>query len=82
MPVGRPFEFPVPEDRTINHPHTILESREILGLYNQGNNTNAQRVVESVQIWLEEEAKKIGWETVIFVEGQAILGLTSLHYGN
>lgn len=80
--MARPFELPVPEDRSINNPHTMLESREILGLYNQSTGLDAKRVVESVKEWLEKEAKSIGWETVIFAEGSVILGLTSLKYGN
>lgn len=80
--MARHFEFPVPEDRSINKPHTTLESREILGLYNQRHDADAKRIGDSVKNWLEQEAKSLGWETVTVSEGVAILGVNSLRYGD
>ena len=84
MTQGRPFEFAVPEDMSINKPSTLVESHEIIGLYNQAHspNNHAKKVSESVKTWFDSEAKTLGWETIDFVDSRAILGLTSLRYGN
>lgn len=72
---GRPFEFPDPNDRSVNEPHEKLERREILGLYNQANpEVEAKNVSESVKQWLIAEGKTRGFSTVQFIENTAILG--------
>ncbi|WP_156500052.1 hypothetical protein [Ectothiorhodospira sp. BSL-9] len=67
MTQGRPFEFPDPNDRSVNNPHVIVERNAILGLYNQANPSNqASNVSESVRKWFEQEAMARGWAKVMF----------------
>ena len=72
---GRPFEFPDPNDRSVNEPHEKLERREILGLSNQANpGADAKNVSDTVKTWLTDEGKRRGFNSVQFVESTAILG--------
>lgn len=72
---GRPFEFPDPNDRSVNEPHIMLERREMIGLHNQANpGAEAKNVSDTVKTWLEREAKSRGFNTVAFVGNTAILG--------
>ena len=72
---GRPFEFPDPNDRSVNEPHVKLERREILGLYNQANpDADAKNVSDTVKSWLVDEGKRQGFSSIQFVESTAILG--------
>lgn len=67
MTQGRPYEFPDPNDRSVNNPHVIVERDAILGLYNQANSTKpASNVSETVRNWFEQEAKIRGWSNVMF----------------
>lgn len=67
MSQGRPFEFPDPNDRSVNSPHVIVERNAILGLFNQANPSNpASNVSETVRKWFEQEALARGWTRVMF----------------
>ena len=73
--MGRPFEFPDPNDRSVNEPHVKLERREVLGLYNQTNSEiEAKRVSETVKNWIIEEGKARGFSAIDFIGNTAILG--------
>lgn len=70
----RPFELPDPNDRSVNEPTAIMSSRQVLGYYNQQNpEEKKERVVDSVKIFIESQAKDAGWDKVEFSGSQAIL---------
>jgi hypothetical protein len=72
---GRPYEFPSPNDRSVNNPHTTVERDHILGLYNQSHpNDQAKNLSDTVRNWFRQEADSLGWKTVSFVDDIAILG--------
>lgn len=74
---GRPYEFPDPNDRSVNEPSTIAERDAVLGLYNQANPGNSyQAVSDTVRQWFKEAAKKNGWTSVEFIDQKAVLTAT------
>ena len=74
MQKGRPVEFPDPNDRSANKPHTFVERDDVLSIYNQEHPGNkARNVSESVKSWFEEEALKLEWSSVTFVDSNAVL---------
>ena len=74
MTIGRPFEFPNPDDRSVNEPHVIVERPQILGLYNQAHpGEDAKKVSETVKNWFIAEALKLRWNSAKFVDSYAVL---------
>ncbi len=72
--MSRPFVMPDPKDRSVNEPSVVVGPNQILGYYNQLNkNARKERVVESVQQWYVEEAKRVGWSDARFSGNQCIL---------
>lgn len=69
------YIFPDPNDMSKNNPCTIMDNKRVLGLYNQGHpdEEDMQKVMDKVQNWITEEAKKQGWDEVKFAGGQCIL---------
>lgn len=74
MAKGRPFEFPDPDDRSANEPAIIVKVPQILGLYNQAHPEEPMsRVVQSVQDWFVQEARKENWSNAEFAGSECIL---------
>lgn len=70
----RKYAFPDPNNRSKNDPCTIIDSRKVLGLYNQKHeDEDMQKVTDKVQSWVKEEADKLGWDEIKFAGGQCIL---------
>ncbi len=74
MKVAR-YVLPDPDDRSKNDPCIILETKKVLGLYNQchGDEEDMQKVTQKVQDWTVTEAKNSGWDEVKFIGSQCIL---------
>ncbi|TPQ39349.1 hypothetical protein C2U71_23120 [Burkholderia ubonensis] len=71
--MGRPREFPDPNDRSINDPSIIVNAADVLGYYNQEKGDDKERVVDSVKQWYKEEANKQGWDSAEFHGNQCVL---------
>ncbi|ENL4127232.1 MULTISPECIES: hypothetical protein [Enterobacter] len=69
------FQFPDPDDRSINNPSTIVDSERVLNLYNQENNDDRERVTDNVKNWFKDEAKKIGWNDADFHGNGCVLSV-------
>lgn len=69
------YIFPDPNDRSKNDPCIIINTKRVLGLYNQDHpeEENMQKVTEKVQGWITDVAKEKGWDEVKFSGGQCIL---------
>jgi hypothetical protein len=75
--MARPYEFPDPNDRSVNNPHQLAEREVILALYNQANAANPYtNLSEAVRNWFETAAKAQGWASVQFVDQAAVLTAT------
>lgn len=74
MKVAR-YVLPDPDDRSKNDPCIILETKKVLGLYNQchSDEEDMQKVTQKVQDWTVAEAKNSGWDEVKFIGSQCIL---------
>jgi hypothetical protein len=75
MKMPRKYVFPDPDDRSKNDPNTIVDSKKVLGIYNQehGDDEDMQKVTQKVQDWFTEKAKTNGWDEISFSGGQCIL---------
>lgn len=71
----RKYVFPDPNDRSKNDPCTIVDSKKVLGIYNQEHNDeeDMQKVTQKVQEWFKAKANETGWDDVRFSGGQCIL---------
>lgn len=76
--VGRPFEFPDPDDRSPNEPIFTAQPNQVLGIYNRANKEKMQKVTKAVREWFEEEAKKQNWESIRFSGSECILENTTV----
>lgn len=77
-----PKKFPDPNDRSFNNPKVIVNSDEVLGLYNQENKTKQTRVTKPVREWFENEAKDNDWDEAEFTGNQCTLevkGMKNFH---
>lgn len=75
MKMSRKYVFPDPNDRSKNDPCTIVDSKKVLGLYNQEHrdDEDMQKVTQKVQDWCKDKAEQAGWDEVSFSGGQCIL---------
>lgn len=75
MKMSRKYVLPDPNDRSKNNPCTIMDTKKVLGIYNQGHKDeeDMQKVTDKVQEWIKDEANKLGWDDVKFAGGQCIL---------
>lgn len=75
MKMPRKYVFPDPDNRSKNDPCTIINSKKVLGIYNQEHDDeeDMQKVTQKVQDWFKEEAVNNGWDDVRFSGGQCIL---------
>ena len=74
MARGRPYEFPDPNEASPKHPSVIVESDQVLGLYNQTHEGESMKnVVGKVQEWFIEEARRHGWDEATFVRSECVL---------
>lgn len=73
MPIGRPFEFPDPDDRSANDPSIIAQPKHVLGLYNQTHQETRQKVNDTVKEWFESEARVLGWPEATFAGNSCVL---------
>lgn len=73
--MARRFAFPDPDDRSKNNPREMLNSDQVLGLYNQDNPDEdaMQKVTKKVKDWICEQSKIQGWDDVHFIGNQCIL---------
>jgi len=74
--MARKFVAPVPEDRSVNAPTTIVSGAQVLGLYNQDEehkDDKRERVNDNVKSWFREKMIQLGWSEVTFSGNQAIL---------
>lgn len=68
------YILPDPNDRSKNDPCIIMDTKKVLGLYNQFHDEeDMQKVTQKVQDWTIAEAKKSGWDEVKFIGSQCIL---------
>lgn len=68
------YVFPDPNNRSKNDPCIIIETKMVLGLYNQAHDDEEmQKVTEKVQKWITEQAECNGWDEATFVGSQCIL---------
>lgn len=69
------YVFPDPDDRSKNDPSIIVNSKKVLGIYNQEHEDeeNMQKVTRKVQEWFASKASDAGWDNVGFSGGQCIL---------
>ena len=75
--MARPFDFPDPNDRSVNNPHQLVERDVVLALYNQANPANPYTLPsEGVRTWFEAAAKARGWTSVQFIDQAAVLTAT------
>ena len=76
MGMSRKYVLPDPNDRSKNDPNIIVESKRVLGLYNQEHTEedDMQKVTTKVQDWFTEKATEAGWDEIKFSGGQCILG--------
>ena len=75
MKMSRKYVFPDPNDRSKNDPCTIVDTKKVLGLYNQEHidDEDMQKVTQKVQDWFKEKSLNSGWDDVRFAGGQCIL---------
>lgn len=75
MSMSRKYVFPDPDDRSKNDPNTIVDSKKVLGIYNQEHidEEDMQKVTQKVQDWFKDKAEQMGWDEVSFSGGQCIL---------
>lgn len=75
MKMSRKYVFPDPDDRSKNDPSIIVNSKKVLGIYNQEHEEeeNMQKVTQKVQEWFRSKATESGWDDVRFSGGQCIL---------
>lgn len=76
MKMSRPFVFHDPDDRSKNNPGVIVNSEQVIGLYNQYNRDgdDVQKVTNTVKDWFTNEAiKNQGWDEAKFIGNQCIL---------
>lgn len=73
--MSRKYVFPDPDDRSKNDPSIIVNSKKVLGIYNQEHEEeeNMQKVTQKVQEWFRSKATESGWDDVRFSGGQCIL---------
>ncbi|MBD0845700.1 hypothetical protein IMY97_08045 [Pectobacterium versatile] len=69
------FQFPDPDDRSINNPSTIADSERVLNLYNQENDDDRERVTETVKTWFVEQALDHGWSDAEFHGNGCVLSV-------
>lgn len=69
------FQFPDPDDRSINNPSTIADSDRVLNLYNQENGEDRERVTDSVKTWFTEQALANGWSDADFHGSGCVLSV-------
>lgn len=71
----RKYVFPDPDDRSKNDPSIIVNSKKVLGIYNQEHESDEdmQKVTQKVQEWFKDKAIEAGWDDVRFSGGQCIL---------
>lgn len=68
------YVLPDPKDRSENDPCIIMDTKKVLGLYNQAHeDEDMQKVMPKVQEWTIKEAKDNGWDDVRFIGSQCLL---------
>lgn len=69
------YIFPDPDDRSKNNPCFIVNTKKVLGIYNQEHpeNEDMQKVTPKVQEWFKNKATDYGWDEAKFSGGQCIL---------
>lgn len=69
------YIFPDPDDRSKNNPCFIVNTKKVLGIYNQEHpdDEDMQKVTPKVQEWFKNKATDYGWDEVKFSGGQCIL---------
>ena len=70
---GRPRVFPDPNDRSKNDPAVIVQSRQVIGIYNQETGEQAQYVTDHIKTWFCGEDKNRGWDSADFINNQCLL---------
>lgn len=75
MKISRKYVFPDPDNRSKNDPCTIVDSKKVLGIYNQehSDEEDMQKATQKVKDWFKEEAVNNRWDDVRFSGGQCIL---------
>lgn len=74
--MARPFEFPDPNDRSINSPSVVVSQAQVIGNYQQEEDKTQQKVTEPVREWFVERAKEAGWTKAEFHGSQCVLTAT------
>lgn len=73
--MARLHSFPDPDDMSKNNPGIIVNSNQVLGIYNRFHDDDdaMQKVTQKVQEWFVKEAKSQGWDKAEFLGSQCIL---------
>jgi hypothetical protein len=58
---GRKLVFPTPANCKLKHGAALCTAERVIGLYNQENGTNRQRITDSIKEWFAEEVLNHGW---------------------
>lgn len=76
--MSRKYVLPDPDDRSKNDPSIIVNSKKVLGIYNQEHTEeeDMQKVTQKVQDWFKAKAEEKGWNDIRFSGGQCILEKT------
>lgn len=68
--MGRPFDFPMPQNVTIGNPTMFVSADRVLSLYNQdSDNETAINFSQKVRDWFITEAYAVGWSNAGVVGG-------------
>ena len=68
------YVLPDPKDRSENDQCIIMDTKKVLGLYNQAHEEEEmQKVMPKVQEWTIKEAKDNGWDDARFIGSQCLL---------
>ena len=58
---GRKLKFPTPASCKLKHGAVLCTAERVIGLYNQENDEERQRITDSIKKWFTAEAEKHGW---------------------
>jgi hypothetical protein len=64
---GQPLKFPNPSNYPPSTPAVLCPAERVIGLYNQSNTKQAQRLSQTVRTWFLEQAHHLGWGGVHFL---------------
>ena len=64
---GKPLKFPHPSNYPPITPAVLCPADRVIGLYNQNNKKQAQRLSQKVRKWFFQHARAQGWGGMLFL---------------